>query len=331
MVTQPKVSIIIPAYNAGKFLHTLLNSLNRQTTNDFQAIIVDDGSTDNTSSLVKELSCSLAYPIQLIQQKNKGVSAARNTGLEQSEGEFVIFIDSDDYVDPTFIEKLLKRQYKTGADFVYCGFNREGKNRNTALPTHFMEGSILPKRINREVLFHTGGALIKKDFLIKNNIKFNTQLRLGEDLLFVYTILSKCNAYAVTEYLYFQTYQEGSVMNSNWGLSNYEHNAVAMNFISTKIDELSEKLSLSEKKDVAVLLKKAALSSKIKLMWFLLSTKQFNSALSKLNDNFFTETDDILSTLDKKDLKKYRIINTKTITVWRLYFFFRKKNSINTD
>lgn len=326
MVKTPKVSIIIPAYNAGKFLHILLDSLNKQTINDFQTIIVDDGSTDNTSSLVKKLSCSLAYPIRLIQQENKGVSAARNAGLEQSEGEFVIFIDSDDYVAPTFIEKLINRQSETGANFIYCGFNRESKNGTTALPTQFIEGNILLQRINRELLFHTGGALINKAFLINNNIKFNTQLRLGEDLLFVYTILSKCNAFAVPEYLYYQTYQKSSVMNSNWSLSNYEHNAAAMAFIADNLNMLSESLTSKEKYDVSVLLKRSVLSSKIKLIWFLLSKKQFSSALSKLNEGFFNDTDDALLTLNRKDLKKYSIINAKNITIWRLYFFFKKKN-----
>lgn len=327
MSNQPKVSVVIPSYNADKFLHILLDSLLQQTNNNFEIIIIDDGSTDNTSQVANDYANSTCIPIKLIQQSNKGVSSARNAGLLAANGEFCIFIDSDDYVSPTFIEKLLMRQSETNADLVYCGFIRENPKSMAMLPTNFAEGNLLLQRIKREVLFHAGGVLIRRDILIKNEIFFDTQLRLGEDLLFMYMLLSKYSAFAVKEYLYHQTYRSDSVMNSTWAISHHEHNIMAMTVISEKIAPLIEAFPNNQKNEINKLLTRATISSKIKLIWFLLSTRQYHLALEKLNSISLTAKHDDLSILSRKDLKKYRIIHRRNVLLWQLYFLFRKKRS----
>jgi len=316
----PKVSIIIPAYNSGKFIHVLLDSLVQQTNKNFELIVVDDGSTDDTSKVVLDYQSSQQLPVKLIQQVNSGVSSARNAGLDNARGEFCLFIDSDDFVDNHFIEKLLARQSETDADIVYCGCNKEGKKGYTHKPETFFEGDLLIKRITREVLFHLGGVLIRKSFLTNENIKFNTDLALGEDLLFTYTLLSKKHIYAVPEYLYYQTYRDDSVMNSSWPLSRYKHNAYSMEEIYRIMNMQSGNAD-----NVMALLKKAVTSAKIKFMWKLLSFKEYTQATKLLNEGYLNISKTEFLTLSKKDLKKYKIIKSKNKILWFIYFLIKTK------
>ena len=100
-----KISVIVPVYNVEKFLAQCLESLVLQTYKNLEIIIVDDGSSDNSYKIYKKYAKSDSR-IQIIKQKNAGVSAARNTGLASATGEYVHFIDSDDYIDIDYYEKI---------------------------------------------------------------------------------------------------------------------------------------------------------------------------------------------------------------------------------
>lgn len=322
MSNTPTVSIIIPAYNSGLFIHIILDSLIAQTCKNFEVIVVNDGSADNTGAVVEGYICSSPLNLRLITQENAGVSTARNVGLDNAQGEFCIFIDSDDYVEPHFLEKLLCKQEETSADVVYCGCNQGGRNSVKPQPATFQEGNLLRQRIQREVLFHLGGVLIRRSFLIRENIRFNTELALGEDLLFTYTILAKQHLHAVPEYLYHQTYRENSVMNSAWSKKDYEHNARAMDVIYSTMITLCHD---SQKEVIAPLLKYMAIAAKIKFLWGLLQSKQFNPVIAYLDEKFLELSPIEIKALKSKERKKYKVIMSKNKMVWTLYFLFRKK------
>lgn len=322
MLDKPTVSIIIPAYNSGTFIHILLDSLIVQTYKNFEVIVVNDGSSDNTIEVVENYSRTSQLTINLITQNNAGVSTARNVGLDNAQGEFCIFIDSDDHVAPQFLEKLLHKQKETSANIVYCGCNQGGKNCVRPQPAAFQDGNLLRQRIARELLFHLGGVLIRRDFLIRENIRFNTELALGEDLLFTYTILAKQHLHAVPEYLYNQTYREDSVMNSAWSKEDYEHNAHAMDIIYSTMITLCHD---SQKETVAPLLKNMAITAKIKFLWGLLQSGKYDQTLKYLNSTYLTLSQSDIASLKSKERKKYRVIMSKNTFLWRLYFLFRKK------
>lgn len=322
MLNVPTVSIIIPAFNSGSFIHILLDSLIAQTSKKFEVIVVDDGSTDNTASVVERYRRSGQLTLKLIKQTNAGVSTARNVGLDNAQGEFCIFIDSDDRVEPHFLEKLLCKQQETSANVVYCGCNQGGRNCVKPQPATFQEGNLLRQRIQREVLFHLGGVLIRRAFLVSENIRFNTDLALGEDLLFTYTLLAKQHLHAVPEYLYHQTYRENSVMNSAWTKKDYEHNAQAMDIIYTTMLTLCHD---TEKEAIAPLLKNMAITAKIKFLWGLLQSKQYAQVLEYLGNKFLEISQSEINTLKTKERKKYAVIMSKNKILWTLYFLFRKK------
>ena len=121
-----KLSIIVPVYNVAEYLERCLNSLINQTLNEIEIICVNDGSTDNSLCILEKFA-ELDKRIKIINQKNKGLSGARNTGIKLVQGEYFGFLDSDDWVDLDYFEKLYKRAQNCDADISLGDFIRKGK------------------------------------------------------------------------------------------------------------------------------------------------------------------------------------------------------------
>lgn len=117
---MPEISVIIPVYNTKAFLDECLRSVQAQTFRDFEAIIVDDGSTDNSADIIDQFVKNDSR-FHKIHQENAGLSEARNTGLSQIKGNWITFVDSDDRLSPIFLEKLLKNAIELNADIACCG------------------------------------------------------------------------------------------------------------------------------------------------------------------------------------------------------------------
>jgi len=117
MNKQPVISIIIPVYNAEKYLDRCMNSVFAQTFTDFECILVDDGSSDNTGTICDGYA-EKDERIKVVHQKNVGPAEARHTGIDLAKADFIHFIDSDDWVEPCTLELFYKKQQETGADIV---------------------------------------------------------------------------------------------------------------------------------------------------------------------------------------------------------------------
>ena len=118
---QPKVSIIVPIYNVEKYLPKCVNFIVKQTLKDIEIIAINDGSTDNSYDIIKKFSIEDSR-IKIINQNNCELSNARNLGLKFAKGEYISFIDSDDYIDKTMIEKLYLIASKYNCDVVSCNY-----------------------------------------------------------------------------------------------------------------------------------------------------------------------------------------------------------------
>ena len=125
------VSVIIPVYNVGEYLQTCIDSVKRQTYKDLQIILVDDGSTDG-SGLICDKAAKEDDRIRVIHRTNGGLSAARNSGIEEANGEYICFIDSDDWVDESFVERLYQLAEKDNADVAACGYYRTDSEEEAA-------------------------------------------------------------------------------------------------------------------------------------------------------------------------------------------------------
>ena len=199
---KKKISIIIPAYNSELTLSRCLNSLVEQTNKDFEVVIVDDGSIDKTYEIIS--SFFLKLDIRYYYQKNSGVSAARNLGIEMSNSEYLCFLDADDYYEPNFIEEFLlaiNPKYD-----IYIGeYNVIGNNKfyndKYILNNLPIEGecSIIIEnmiKLHNKIIGNIWRCLFKKDIIQKNNIYFEN-IRFGEDNLFLIRYLSASKFYFV--------------------------------------------------------------------------------------------------------------------------------------
>lgn len=137
------VSICMPVYNVGRYLNQCLESISQQTFRDFEVIMVDNGSTDNSFEICQAYT-SEDNRFKLYRQEKEGVAAARNTCLKYMKGEYVAWIDSDDWVDRDYLEKLVKTQKETNADIVCIG-NKTYMNNQIYLGSHQNKYATYPK------------------------------------------------------------------------------------------------------------------------------------------------------------------------------------------
>lgn len=227
------LSVVIPVYNIENYLGKCLDSILAQTFQDYEVIVVNDGSTDHTADVCDEYAVKDAR-IRIIHKENEGVSVARNTGIEVASGEYFLFFDGDDFMEPYTMEELYKVAKEQQADTVVYGYHRyeNGKVKETCYPRFdkaiyeddAIVKEVLPAfiglscdRIN-DWLNHKPDALYVENpalwrtmtsarIIKENNIRFIPNLKVGEDTLFIATYLSfaqrcfiqqKCYYYLVT-------------------------------------------------------------------------------------------------------------------------------------
>ena len=222
-----KISIIVPIYNVEKYLDRCMESLLGQTLQDIELIMVDDGSPDKCPKMCEEYA-QKDCRIKVIHKKNAGLGYARNSGLEVATGEFVAFIDSDDYVDTSMFEILYKEAVKTHADAVFCAYRIHDKNRDGEIlfsKKKLLQGKEIinyiadmiasPAEIKEERLecMSAWNGIYKKKVLDEVNIRFMSEREIvSEDILFNVDFLKDCNCIAlVPQPLYFYCINGGSL------------------------------------------------------------------------------------------------------------------------
>ncbi|AQQ54221.1 glycosyltransferase family 2 protein [Planococcus lenghuensis] len=185
---KPSISVIIPVYNREVIVKTALDSLVSQTFKDFEAVIIDDGSTDQTAETIASYNCS---NFRYIYQENVGVAAARNKGIAEAKGDFVCFLDSDDYYEPAFLEKMYKELTDRKNDVCYCGYYNVTPLRRIKSKTTFRKGDVFLDYLLGNVDVHTTAYMVRRDFLEKNKLKFTEGVSWGEDVEFFAQVVSK--------------------------------------------------------------------------------------------------------------------------------------------
>lgn len=211
------VSIIIPAYNVDNYLEECVRSLLCQTYKNYEVIIIDDGSTDNTYTVGKCLTAENAN-VKLFHQENQGVSIARNAGIQKANGEFVVFVDADDIVSPQYIETLIVCAKKS--DMGMVGFTSEREKIATKLSMNTVDicASNMIEGILRGTNYdgYLWNKIFQKKIIKNNNLIFQKNIVVWEDLLFVLQYLKNCSTITVSnEKLYYYRNREGSAVNTN--------------------------------------------------------------------------------------------------------------------
>lgn len=214
---KPLVSIIMPAYNVEGYIAQTIECLLCQTVNDLEILVIDDGSTDDTSSEVHTYELR-DDRVKLFRTENGGPSRARNLGIDKACGRYIMFVDSDDVVSPDFVETLINLLIKHDCQCSACGINAykglmpdEHARQETTIYEDYM--------VKYLALDKPKGFLCNKGFLAsfitENSIRLREDIHQSEDMLFLLDYLSYCDKFAYTDDVkYFYRQRGGSLTNS---------------------------------------------------------------------------------------------------------------------
>jgi len=193
---MPKVSFIVPIYNAEKHLTKCLESLIAQNESDFEVLLIDDGSKDKSRVICDDF-VKKDSRFKYFHQKNRGVSSARNVGISKASGEYIAFVDADDFIESHYVKFLYYTLKETKSDV--CGFamkffndsgasailpinNKFSEVNDSNFLTHFCQDWLQQRRV------HCVTKIYSREFLLSTNVKFNESLRYSEDRDFLFRL-----------------------------------------------------------------------------------------------------------------------------------------------
>ncbi len=220
MLSRDKVSIVVPVYNVEKYISKCIDSILSQSYDDIEVLIVNDGSTDNSDQIVRQYAKKDSR-IKYFTQKNSGLSSARNTGIKNSSGEYICFVDSDDWVSRDYIEKMHSLMVNDGSDMAICGMcyiYADGKvkkntpviKRNRCINKKEAIACLLE---GKEYKFHAVNKMYKKRLFTDNNILFPTG-KVYEDMFTTYRLMLRTKKVSLVKdslYYYLQN-RDGSIL-----------------------------------------------------------------------------------------------------------------------
>ena len=215
---NPLISIIVPVYNIAGRIPALIESLKCQSYENLEIVIYDDASADtNKGAYFKALSLEQRFAsVKVLRGEiNRGVSFARNRGIEAAAGKYLIFIDGDDLVDENIILKLYNALASAGADYASCGYKTlelmSGLERGHPLrvPAGLTKDQVLAGRIRNEYEICHWATLFCKEFIVNNNLRFVEGRSAGEDMEFIYKFVCHGQGTFVPDCLYTYVYHDG--------------------------------------------------------------------------------------------------------------------------
>lgn len=201
------VSVIVPVYNASKYLSKCLDSLISQTIESYEIIIINDGSTDNSLEIINNYKSN--KKVKIISTKNNGIGIARNKGLKQAKGKYVLFVDSDDYVSEDFIEKMLQKVAEENADVVVCDMYRVFDGIEIKSDKIEFNDGVIKNEKEQLLNIPLGpcGKLFSKEIL---TINFAEKLKYEDVPFVINALINSKNTVKLNEYLYYYVIHDKS-------------------------------------------------------------------------------------------------------------------------
>ncbi len=219
-MSVPYISVIVPVYNVKSLLPRCIDSLLNQQFTDYELLLIDDGSTDGSSDVCDEYEKKDSR-IKVIHKSNEGVSRTRNRGIDEAKGEWITFVDSDDYVASDYLSDLYDCTH-SGIGLVVQSLKHIRENGETLYDYHLPEGekvydtSDFAQMVKEQYLSQRGytvSKLFKKELLNDRNIRFNTEIKFCEDWIFLFSYLNVINQKVCCSPIsnYFYIDREGSL------------------------------------------------------------------------------------------------------------------------
>lgn len=247
---EPKVSIIVPIYNAEKYLNRCITSILEQTYKNIELILINDGSTDSSEEIILHMQEENKDIIKYYKQENKGVSKTRNFGITVATGKYIMFVDNDDYIDKDYVEQYVNVAERGKYDLVIGGYRRVNSKNKI-----FLERKIPNTKWGRYITLTPWGRIFKKSYITENDIQFLSS-NIGEDIYFNIQAVNISNNIAIIEYVgYNWFYNEKSVSNT-----------IQKNFYNLEIYKLlNESYNVTLQKGI---LKREEEKEYLELYWF---------------------------------------------------------------
>ncbi len=213
-----KISVIVPIYNTGEYLRKCVDSLCRQTHENIEILLINDGSTDNSLEIMEELA-GTDERIRIIDKQHEGVSAARNAGLEEIRGDFVSFIDSDDWIDTNMYAVMLSQIAENNVDAAYCEWTEEFSDGTSTVKGYdgrkklvCRGDEVLACYFENRVSIRLSSGLLRRSML--QEIRFDVMRERGEDMLFCFQSLCRAKGIVYTNTpFYHRFHRAGSLSN----------------------------------------------------------------------------------------------------------------------
>lgn len=311
-MSKPKVTVIIPVYNAEKYIGRCLDSVLGQSFQDFEILVINDGSMDGSDVILKKYAKEYPKKIKYVKQENKGVAKTRNEAIVAAKGEFVAFIDNDDYIDKDYLEKLLPR---AGEDIVISGYRRPDENGVDRAEVELMDAPW-----SRFVVMAPWAKIYRTEFLRSKKIEFLDN-NIGEDVYFNLVAMLEAEKVRISRYVgYNWFYNEESVSNSKQkdfsGLDVFR-------LLNSSYDELKKRGLVEKNKDILELYYYRY------IVWFLLFTckGQSRKKIDIMYRRLFGWLGDVFPGYKKNTLLKGRELEGEvklTRAIYKTFMFSHK-------
>ena len=330
-----KISIIVPIYNCEKFLDKCLKSIINQTYKNLEIILVNDGSADNSLKIIKKYA-KIDKRIKVIDKKNEGVSLSRNRGIRESTGKYITFVDADDYLDDTMIERMYETIKKEKVEAVRINYKVHYKDTtetdtgnlenigNKLYQKEELKEIVLKKILDGTMHSFVYLLMIDREALLKTKL-FKTDIHMMEDvILYVELMLSLNNLYILDEALYNIFFNEESATNNK---KNYERNILNVLLVNDYIKKILKKSKLDNSDNLIKLNTANAIAISDFIFKNYLSGYNTIDICKKIsNDNIMKE---ILINIDYSYINQQRkfilkFIENKQFILLRIFFIIRK-------
>ncbi|EGO62912.1 glycosyltransferase family 2 protein [Acetonema longum] len=311
------VSVIVPAYNVSLYIGECIYSVKQQTYKNWELIVIDDGSTDHTFEIAQR--CAKGdEKIRVHRQENQGVSVARNKGMELAQGQWVVFLDGDDYWTPELLAKLVAEKQTSGADVAYCGYNHAYSNGFVRRYRYkYPNGDLLLPFFRGKVRLQIGAMLITKALLIERNIAFTPGCLTGQDWEVIAKLTAVANFSVVPENLHMYRVRPNSAITSKWNWKKRIHTLFAYRRAAEFV--LQERREAPDLPKIRTVLDKSVAFKFYKFLWRTIKAKAYDDALA-LMDN--AEYKQLLDHIDENNLAlidrlKFYTVLSRNKWCWR--------------
>lgn len=310
-----KVSIIVPVYNVEKYIEKCLQSLVNQTLQDIEIVLVNDGSTDHSQAIIEQYQKKYPNMIKSYFTENGGAAKARNYALEHITGEYIGFVDSDDYISVEMYEKLYNQAKKEDADIACCNYYRVKMEKNFDKRT-FGNKKILAEEVFNKNIYESKllfdevpylwNKIFKTKLIKENHFTFDNELRIYEDFLFTYKAFAKANKITrVEDALYFYIVaREGSLTQllteKRFDIFKMYERLIAYYKEIGKYEEVKDALLYAFIKHIYIILEKRTSRQEKKI-----KRRYLKESFQYLNTNFPEWKENIYFELQGKDKQKY--------------------------